>query len=125
MWRGLVHRFGVNHILLNRSTGGDGNAARLQCFGHFAGQFDMQQTILMGGAGDTHVIGQGKAALKGTGGDATVQVLSGFIAFFTLAGSDDQRVFLDLNGQVTFGKTSNGNRDTIGVFVGFFDVIGG
>src|SRR5690554_5919373 len=77
--------------------------ARLQRFGHFTHEADMEHAVLMARLGHTDVIGKGEAALEGSGGDLAMQEMA-FARFLGLAARDNQRILAQFDIQVGRGK---------------------
>ena len=60
----FTRRFGAGNL----------DHARLESVRHFAHEADVQKAVLKAGAGGAHMVGKLELAVKGTGGDATVQI---------------------------------------------------
>ena len=84
----------------------------------------MQHAILMAGTGHLDMVGQLEPALEGAGGDAAMQEAAAFVGL-GFPGGHDQAVFLDLDAQIFCRETGHGDRDTVGIIGGLFDVVGG
>ena len=83
----------------------------------------MQHAVFMDRPGDAHMIGQRKAAVKGAGGDAAMQV-GLVLGLGRLAGGDLQGAILDLDAEFLGREACDGDRDAIGIIGGLFDVVG-
>jgi hypothetical protein len=78
----------------------------------------MQQAVGDIRAVHDHVVGQNKAAGKGPGGNAAMQIFA-LTIFPGNAAGDDQGVFLDGQLDVIGRKTRDGKRKPVGVIAGF------
>ena len=84
----------------------------------------MQHAVKMARTCDTNMVGQMEAALEGTCGDATMQV-SARRVFIGFLGGYNQCAVFNLDRQIFVRETGDGNRNTIGVVSGFFDIVRG
>jgi hypothetical protein len=85
--------------------------ARLERFGDFAHQFDMEHTILVARIRDADMFGQSKAALKSARCYAAVQLCAaiGLFVFAGFAGRNKERIFTLLDTEIILGKALNGD----------------
>ena len=109
--------------LSNRFAGLNLDAAWLHRFGHFALQFDLEQSILERRALHLDKVGEIEATFERPTGDAAVEVL-GLVLLLVDATSDYQRVSVNRNADLLGLEASNRKRNAVLVLTGSNDVAG-